>query len=261
MSSRSSGRKILDGSSAAPRFSRTVVEPAGRNRHDTYTKNWMASLAFDLVIFDLDGTLIDSKLDLAHAVNATRAHMRMGPLEHEIIYSYVGNGAPVLMRRALGPDASEAEVQTALEHFLAYYREHKLDYTHLYPGVTEALESLASRKVSMAVLTNKPVNVSKAIVDGLGVGEYFFQVYGGNSFEQKKPDPIGIVTLCEEAGVAQARTLMVGDSSVDIQTARNARVPAVGCTWGFQPESLVTHPPDWLIENMRELPGIVAARV
>jgi phosphoglycolate phosphatase len=214
--------------------------------------------AFELVIFDLDGTLIDSKLDLAHAVNATRAQMRMGPLDHEIIYSYVGNGAPVLMRRALGPEASDTEVQAALEFFLAYYREHKLDHTTLYPGVADALQRLASAGVRQAVLTNKPVNISRLIIDGLGVGEFFFQVYGGNSFEQKKPHPMGVDALLEESGARRERTLMVGDSAVDIQTARNARIPCVGCTWGFQPESLVTHPPDWLIESMTELPDIVA---
>jgi phosphoglycolate phosphatase len=213
---------------------------------------------FDLVIFDLDGTLIDSKLDLAHSVNATRAHLGLGPLDHEVIHSYVGNGAPVLIRRALGPEMPDATVNTALSWFLDYYREHKLDYTHLYPGVTDALQVLFQQKVAMAVLTNKPVNVSRAIVEGLGVGHYFFQVYGGNSFEQKKPHPVGIEALCDEARTAPERTLMVGDSSVDIQTARNAGVRSVGCTWGFQPETLVTHPPDWLIENMRELPDIVA---
>src|SRR5439155_24708909 len=129
----------------------------------------------DLLIFDLDGTLIDSKLDLAHAVNATRAHMTMSPLEHERVYSYVGNGAPVLIRRALGEQATEAEVQEALEFFREYYREHDLDYTVLYPGVKTTLERLREAGKRMAVLTNKPVRMSSAIVDGLGVGPYFFR--------------------------------------------------------------------------------------
>lgn len=213
--------------------------------------------AFDLVIFDLDGTLIDSKLDLAHAVNATRASMNLGPLANEVIYSYVGNGAPVLIRRAL-PDATESDLEAALSFFLGYYRDHKLDFTRLYPGVTEALSNLAAANTRMAVLTNKPVNISRAILDGLGLGSRFFQVYGGNSFEQKKPDPVGILALMTESQVASGRTLMVGDSSVDIQTARNAGVAAVGCTWGFQPESLVAHPPDWLIQDIHELPQIVS---
>ena len=210
-----------------------------------------------LVIFDLDGTLIDSKLDLAHAVNATRAHFALAPLEHEIIYSYVGNGAPVLMRRALGPDAADAEVERALEFFLGYYNEHKLDYTSLYPGVREALDSLRAARHWLAVLTNKPVRISRAILEGLGLGEHFFRVYGGNSFEQKKPHPVGIETLLAEAGLEREAALMVGDSSVDIQTARNARVLACGVTYGFQPETMLTHPPDYLIDEMPQIIDIV----
>ena len=207
----------------------------------------------DLFIFDLDGTLIDSKLDLAHAVNATRAHLDLPPLEHELIFSYVGNGAPVLIRRALDPEAPEHLVNHALEYFLAYYREHMLDYTVLYPGVRETLEKLDNGERRLAVLTNKPVRISAAILDGLSVGKHFFRVYGGNSFEQKKPDPIGIETLLREAGARKERTLMVGDSAVDIQTARNAGIPCCGVTYGFQPESLAACPPDFLIERMDKL--------
>ena len=123
----------------------------------------------DLLIFDLDGTLIDSRLDLAHSVNATRAHMGMSPLDFEKVYSYVGNGAPVLIRRALGDAATEPQIEEALEFFLEYYREHVLDFTTLYPGVKESLERLAAAGKQMAVLTNKPVRMSKMIVEGLGV--------------------------------------------------------------------------------------------
>lgn len=214
----------------------------------------------DLVIFDLDGTLIDSKLDLAHAANATRGHMGMLPLEYERVYSYVGNGAPVLIRRVLGPDATEAQVEEALEFFLEYYRDHMLDYTVLYPGVGESLEQLREAGVRMAVLTNKPVRISRAIVDGLGVGGHFYQVYGGNSFDFKKPHPIGVETLMKECGAARERTMMVGDSSVDIQTARNAGVKSCGVTYGFQPETLKTVPPDLLVDRMGDLAEWVIAR-
>src|SRR6185312_12104513 len=120
-----------------------------------------------LLIFDLDGTLIDSKLDLANSVNATLDHFELPQLSHERINSYVGNGSPVLMRSALGPEASEAEVHRALAWFLDYYRDHMLDYTRTYPGVMEALESFQENGVRMAVLTNKPVRFSEGILDGL----------------------------------------------------------------------------------------------
>jgi phosphoglycolate phosphatase len=207
----------------------------------------------DLLIFDLDGTLIDSKLDLAHAANAARDHMGMPPIEHERVYSYVGNGAPVLIRRVLGADATEAQVQEALEFFLEYYRDHMLDYTVLYPGVRESLDRLRVARVPMAVLTNKPVNISRAIVAGLGVGGHFQRVYGGNSFDFKKPHPIGVDTLIAECAAARERTMMVGDSSVDIQTARNAHVNSCGVTYGFQPETLRSVPPDLLVDRMEDL--------
>jgi phosphoglycolate phosphatase len=207
----------------------------------------------DLVIFDLDGTLIDSSRDLANSVNATRAHLDLPPLENETVYSYVGNGAPVLIRRALGPDYSEDEVQSALLYFLAYYRDHMLDHTVLYAGVREILDRLRDARVQMAVLTNKPVRFSQAIIDGLGLTAHFRRVYGGNSFEQKKPHPIGIETLMAEYGASCGQTLMVGDSAIDVQTARNAHVKACGVTWGFQPETFAECPPDFLIHRPEEL--------
>ncbi len=207
----------------------------------------------DLLVFDLDGTLIDSKLDLALAVNAARAHMGMGPLDVEKVSTYVGNGAPVLIRRALGEQASQAEVDEALEFFLEYYRAHPLDHTRLYPGVKESLDRLHAAGKRLAILTNKPVAISRDIVDGLGVGSHFFRVYGGNSFDFKKPHPIGIETLMAEAGVERARTLMAGDSSVDIQTARNAGVRSCGMTYGFAPESLHEPAPDLLVGRFEEL--------
>jgi phosphoglycolate phosphatase len=212
----------------------------------------------NLLIFDLDGTLIDSKLDLAHAVNATRATMGMEPLDHELIYSYVGSGAPVLIRRAIGPDASEEQIETALQFFLAYYQEHKLDYTVLYPGVRETLQALQAAGRQMAVLTNKPVRISKAILDGLGIGSFFVRVYGGNSFEQKKPNPIGVATLLDETQTGASQALMVGDSAVDVETARNAGIASCGVTYGFQPETLAVAEPDYLINRMEELLDVLA---
>ena len=205
-----------------------------------------------LLIFDLDGTLIDSRLDLAHAVNNTRAQAGRGPLPHEQIFSFVGNGAPVLIQRAMGPEATEEEVERALEFFLDYYRHHALDYTVLYPGVRESLDRLHAAGAKLAVLTNKPVRISRRIMEGLGVAPLFFQIYGGNSFEHKKPHRIGIDTLRSEAGTAAEHTWMVGDSYVDVQTARNAGVASCGVSWGFQPETFREFPPDVLVDRLEE---------
>lgn len=205
------------------------------------------------MIFDLDGTLIDSKADLIASVNATRAYMNMEALPGEVVASYVGNGAPVLIRRSLGEQASESQVETALKYFLDHYHEHCLDQTRLYPGARATMEAARERGTVLAVLTNKPVRISNIILEGLGVANWFFRVYGGNSFAAKKPDPIGIHTLREESHVEAERTVMVGDSKVDILTARNAGVYSVGLTYGLQPESLMEVPPDLLLDRMEDL--------
>lgn len=207
----------------------------------------------DLAIFDLDGTLIDSKLDLAHSVNAARAHLGLSPLQNETVYSYVGNGAPVLIRRSLGPEAPQTDVDQALAFFLQYYRAHMLDNTVLYPGVRNALDRMLHAGIPLAVLTNKPVRISEAIVDGLGLAGHFKYVYGGNSFEQKKPHPIGIDTLVSQLTARREHTVMVGDSGVDIDTARAARVQACGVSYGFAPETLKTSPPDFFVDSLEEL--------
>lgn len=207
-----------------------------------------------LLIFDLDGTLVDSKADIAHATNATLDMMGLAPLPLEVVAAYVGNGAPVLVKRALGPDFGDADVARALAFFLSFYHEHLLDHTCPYPGVREGLERLRkSASVTMAVLTNKPIRSSLAIVNGLGLGDYFFRVYGGDSFPAKKPDPAGLLALLKESGAPSDQAVMVGDSSVDVRTARNAAVRACGVSWGFQPESFAADPPDILVNRMDEL--------
>src|SRR5271157_4769732 len=129
-----------------------------------------------LLIFDLDGTLIDSRLDLIHSVNAMLKHLGRPELPGDVIASYVGDGAPMLVRRALGDPRDEGLIKDGLEHFLAYYRVHKLDHTHAYDGVKEMLGAIrnsntVSRK--MAVLSNKPVVPSRLIAEALGLGEFF----------------------------------------------------------------------------------------
>jgi len=210
-----------------------------------------------LLVFDLDGTLVDSRLDLIHSVNATLRHLSRPELDGDLVASYVGDGSPTLVRRALGDTDDEALLARALEYFLGYYREHKLDHTKVYPGIPEVLSGLAQpcngvRRL-MAVLTNKPVNPSRDILRALGLADFFVHIYGGNSFPTKKPDPLGISTILQETGVPAAQALMIGDSSVDVLTGRNAGMWTCGVTYGFAPQSLHDAPPDVLVETPLEL--------
>lgn len=217
-------------------------------------------MTIQLVIFDLDGTLIDSRLDLANAVNATRAHMGLGPIDNRLVYSYVGNGAPELMRRSLASEAGDAELARGTKFFLDYYGAHVLDCTTLFAGVRESVERLHRAGKRMAVLTNKPEVMSRAIVDGLGVGGYFFRVYGGDSLASRKPDPAGVAALMKEAAAARDTTVMVGDSSIDVVTARNAGIPCCAVTYGFQPETLADPAPDLLVDHMDEVAQWILSR-
>ena len=216
-----------------------------------------------LVIFDLDGTLIDSRLDLVHSVNAALRHIGREELPDHVIASYVGDGAPLLIARALGNEANtvdEAVIRRGLEFFLSYYREHKLDHTTVYPGVVEALAAIQNssngRPRKLAVLTNKPVIPSRAIVDALKLAPYFSQVYGGNSFATKKPDPEGALRLLEEISVQPEQAVMIGDSHTDIETGHNAGLWTVGVTYGFAPQTLAEVSPDVLVDHPRELAEI-----
>lgn len=215
-----------------------------------------------LIVFDLDGTLIDSARDLCNSVNAALEHMGRPHLSDEIIASFVGNGAPMLVRRSLAvengvsPDeVHDEELATAYSFFLRHYREHKLDFTYAYEGVLDSLNALrhlpdgSIRK--MAVLTNKPVRPARAICEGLGM-DYFFRIYGGDSFPLKKPDPLGLNTLMQEAGVHPEETLMIGDSKVDVLTARNALTWSLGCQFGFGPQNLMETPPDVVVDSAGE---------
>jgi phosphoglycolate phosphatase len=218
-----------------------------------------------LVIFDLDGTLIDSRLDLVHSVNAALRHIGRPELPDNVIASYVGDGAPVLIQRALGGEKiDEALVRKGLEFFLSYYREHKLDHTTVYAGIAEALASIQNASNGsprkLAVLSNKPVNPSRAIVDALGLGSFFAQVYGGNSFATKKPDPEGARKLLQESGVSPEQAAIVGDSHTDVETGRNAGLWTVAVTYGFAPHTLADASPDVVVDHPNELAAVFSTR-
>ena len=209
------------------------------------------------LIFDLDGTLIDSKLDLIHSVNAMMREMKRPQLAAETISGYIGHGAPQLIARALGGTATEEETRHALQFFLGYYEEHKMDNTCAYPGVEETLAHFS--KLPMAVLTNKPVRISVRILNSLGLAKYFQAIYGGNSFESKKPDPFGANKILQELGIAAHEALMVGDSEVDIQTARNAGTHAAAVNYGFGVHDRDSYPADIYLDRFTDLAEIVSS--
>lgn len=233
-----------------------------------------------LIVFDLDGTLIDSSLDLCNSVNATLAFVGKPQLPNALITSYIGDGAAMLIRRALGdpgdldslhPHGRESIFRSAFEFFLEYYREHKLDNTRCYSGVIDALMQIKTLQpeIPMAVLTNKPVNPSREICTALGLSTFFFQNYGGNSFEDKKPDPVGLLTLMKEASslLAQSQStatslsthdvVMIGDSDVDVLTARRCGARSIGCTFGLAPAALAASKPDFFANHPSEWPDIL----
>lgn len=235
----------------------------------------------ELLVFDLDGTLIDSSEDLCLSVNAMLRAFGRVELPFPTIASYIGDGAAALVGRALQateatepppsrrpPGRSPAQnFEEAYAFFIQFYREHKLDNTQLYDGVAESLAAIRAQapEVLMAVLTNKPVNPSRAICEGLGVARFFFQNYGGDSFASKKPDPEGLLALIGEANGLRreqsngaldlSQVVMIGDSGVDVETACRAGVRSLGCTFGLAPESLKQCAPDLLVQHASEWPA------
>jgi phosphoglycolate phosphatase len=205
-------------------------------------------------LFDLDGTLIDSKLDLVNSVNFMVQEMQREVLPLATVAGYIGHGAPRLVADALGPETAEADRKRGLEIFLAHYGEHNLDGTRAYPGVVEGLEALQDRP--MAVLTNKPKKMSVDILEALGLLKYFRAVYGGDSFEKKKPDPAGALTILKDLGAQPQEAAMVGDSDVDIKTARNTGMLAIAVNYGFGQHDRQAQPADLYVDSLQEIAAL-----
>jgi phosphoglycolate phosphatase len=209
-------------------------------------------------LFDLDGTLIDSKMDLVNSVNAMLRETQRAELPADRIASYVGHGAPQLIASTLGTAASEEDKRQGLAIFLKHYNAKKLELTRPYPGVREGLRALDG--APMAVLSNKPTQLSAEILEALGLSRYFRGIYGGDSFAAKKPDPSGALHILEEFGVPVAEAAMVGDSDVDIQTARNAGMLAVAVTYGFGQYDRLKNPADLYPDSLEQLAQLHLAR-
>lgn len=182
---------------------------------------------FRLWVFDLDGTLIDSRYDLVAAVNATLAHLKLPELPEDVIVSYVGDGAEDLIRRSLetagmpGPEIRNGFAGT-MRWFLDYYGEHCLDRTVPYPGALELLDALAVRGLPLAVLTNKPEKPTLTILEHLGLRSLFRAVIPGDGPLGKKPDPAGLAYILKDVNALPQESVLVGDSLQDLQTARAA---------------------------------------
>lgn len=192
-----------------------------------------------LAVFDLDGTLVDSRRDLATAANALVAELGGTPLTEAGVGAMVGEGAGVLVRRALLASGLDPETPGALERFLDLYDEHLLDTTTVYDGTREMLDALLP-KVPLAVLTNKPQYPTDRIIDALDLRRYFRLVIGGDSSHGRKPDPAGLLYVARAFGVTPGQTLMVGDSPIDVETGRRAgtQLCVIKYGFGFRPVEL-----------------------
>jgi phosphoglycolate phosphatase len=194
------------------------------------------SAAFDpasvrALLFDLDGTLIDSKEDIVASANFLRASRGLAPLSHDVISSFIGDGVDALVARLMGPDF-QAQLPDLAAEFRAHYHDHCVVHTAFYPGVKATLEALAARGYKMAVVTNKPEGISQRILELLGAGPCFGAVIGGNSCAHKKPHPEPLQEACRRLGVELKHACMIGDSRVDVEAGHNAGVPALGVLGG-----------------------------
>jgi phosphoglycolate phosphatase len=211
---------------------------------------------FELYLFDLDGTLVDTRRDIAEAVNhALKLHARP-PADLPTVISWVGDGLDDMMARAFKTSDPEFIGQLVGE-FRAYYADHCTDYSCLYDGCLEVLNILQTSGAHLSVLTNKPQDLSQEILRRLGILQYLDHVIGPADAGLAKPNPSNLLSLMRDAGTSAERTLMVGDSRNDILVARNAGVPSCGCTFGYIGRAaLLELAPTYLIDSWSELPAL-----
>lgn len=209
------------------------------------------------VLFDLDGTLVDSLEDLADSVNYMRERFGMAALSTTEVRSMIGKGSRNLVQQALGSDNSE-EIELGLRYFLEFNNAHIVDKSRLYPGVREVLEDLDQHEIPLAVVSNKNESLSRLILKSLGIDGYFRTISGGDTFPERKPSPLPLQRVIEQLGVEPGRAVMVGDSINDIQAGRQAGIATIACSWGYgQPDELSQA--DYLAASTREVADILLA--
>jgi phosphoglycolate phosphatase len=212
---------------------------------------------FSHLIFDLDGTLVDSKADLAAATNIMLASFGLMPCSIEQVTSYIGDGARVLVERALGPEHAHL-VPHGFPVFMEYYLAHLLDHTRPYAGIPQLLSAAQAQGTILSVLTNKPEAPSRSILAGVDLAPYFHAVIGGDTISVKKPDPHGVFHLQELSAVAREATLLIGDPRIDVETGRAAGIATCGVMWGYGAQGLMTTLPDFVVDSVEELRHLVA---
>ena len=191
---------------------------------------------YELFIFDLDGTLIDSQTDILNSVNHVRKSFNLSPLDIATVRSYIGDGANILVKKIF-PDASDAELKRAFVDFKKYYLEHPVDNTKVYPAITDILDKLKDKK--KAILTNKPEAISRKILEELGIAKHFSIVWGGDTGPFKKPDPDPIHKILAQLKVKADEAVLIGDGINDIKAARSAGVKTVALGYGYSDRNLI----------------------
>ncbi|MCX5781817.1 MAG: HAD-IA family hydrolase [Elusimicrobia bacterium] len=206
---------------------------------------------FKLFIFDLDGTLIDSQIDILNSVNHVRSLLKLPPLELSKVRSYIGNGANILVQKIL-PGANQKELANAFVEFKNYYYKHPVENTKIYSGILELLEKLKGKK--KAVLTNKPENISKKILESLNLDSYFSLVWGGDTGPKKKPDPGPIHSILKRFKLEPKDAIMIGDGINDIRAAKSAGVATLALGYGYTDEKeILDLRPDYFSKTIKDL--------
>lgn len=218
----------------------------------------MNTIEANMILFDLDGTLIDSKKDIADAVNSTLSAMGQKEIPVEHLYSFVGNGVRPLIEKSMIESGNAERLPEAIKHFQDTYIMTLLDNTVMFDGVLDVLEHFASKGKKMAVASNKPYRYVEKIVAGLEMSRFFVSVKGGDSYKTSKPEPEMILSILEEASATRGEAVIIGDSRVDIKAGINSGIRTVGVTYGFRErEEIIEARPDAIIETPIELKKII----